>query len=408
MAALLGLNPLTSQVFKMLRQDQTEGLTPAGWLGERKMVDALRVRLGISKSEAHKKRRTAKAASNEKIRKGTEGGDLNADQANDLASADIDDEERDRLTDEDPTARQRKGRSGMKFNDSDKMWNLRLKLDHESGARVEARIGAINKRMWHQDKDLNGVDKDRTPQQRFADAATEAILEGAVLADSSGESGAKTPAPRPTPDIAVAVHFDWLKEEFTRTASATTNTGIQLTAATIRRLACDANIIPMILGSEGEILDQGRAVRTVTNGQRRALEVRDGGCVWPGCSTPPSDCDAHHVKHWADHGPTDLANLALACHTHHRLIHEGGYQLWKRTEAPGFNIYDSAGNRFGHTQTRNPFEPPGKDLPDRDRAHETHDPPEDLRQRRRRHERSSLTTIGRAVTWNEPRLFDTA
>ena len=62
MAALVGLNPLTSQVFKMLRQDQTEGLTPAGWLGERKMVDALRVRLGISKFEAHKKRRTAKAA----------------------------------------------------------------------------------------------------------------------------------------------------------------------------------------------------------------------------------------------------------------------------------------------------------------------------------------------------------
>ena len=273
----------------------------------------------------------------------------------------------------------------MKFNDSDKMWNLRLKLDPESGARVEARIGAINKRMLHQDKDLNGVNKDRTPQQRFVDAATEAILEGAVLADSSGESGAKTPAPRLTPDIAVAVHFDWLKEEFTRTASATTNTGIQLTAATIRRLACDANINSMILGSEGEILDQGRAVRTVTNGQRRALEVRDGGCVWPGCSAPPSGCDAHH-----------------------RLIHEGGYQLWKRTEAPAFNSHDSAGNRGGHTQTRNPFEPPGKDLPDRDRAHETHDPPEDLRQRRRRHERSSWTTIGRAVTWDEPRLFDTA
>jgi hypothetical protein len=75
-----------------------------------------------------------------------EDGDLNADQANDLTSADIDESER---RGEDPTARQRKRRVGTKFNDSDRMWTLRLQLDPETRARVEARIGAINRHMWH-------------------------------------------------------------------------------------------------------------------------------------------------------------------------------------------------------------------------------------------------------------------
>ena len=80
-----------------------------------------------------------------------------------------------------------------------------------------------------------------------------------------------------------------------------------------------------------EPLDVGRASRTVSPAQRRALTIRDRGCVFPGCDRPPGWCDGHHIVHWADGGPTDLANLALLCHHHHKAIHEGG---WSMARAP--------------------------------------------------------------------------
>jgi HNH endonuclease len=64
-----------------------------------------------------------------------------------------------------------------------------------------------------------------------------------------------------------------------------------------------------------------------TPAQRSALAVRDGGCVLPDCPRPLAWCEGHHLWHWADGGPTDLANLALVCRAHHRAVHEGGWQL---------------------------------------------------------------------------------
>jgi hypothetical protein len=95
-----------------------------------------------------------------------------------------------------------------------------------------------------------------------------------------------------------------------------------LSPATVRRLACEASIIPMVLGGRSEVLDQGYAERYFTRAQRRALTRRDGGCTFPGCTVPPQWCDAHHVTHWADGGPTDLANGALLCGRHHTVVHE--------------------------------------------------------------------------------------
>nr|WP_236725484.1 HNH endonuclease signature motif containing protein [Amycolatopsis orientalis] len=71
----------------------------------------------------------------------------------------------------------------------------------------------------------------------------------------------------------------------------------------------------------------GRLRRFVTPGQRRALNIRDGGCAFPGCHRPPKNCHAHHIHHWADGGPTDLRNLTLLCGFHHRLIHHGDWQV---------------------------------------------------------------------------------
>jgi hypothetical protein len=100
-----------------------------------------------------------------------------------------------------------------------------------------------------------------------------------------------------------------------------------LSAAQARRLACDAKIIPAVLGSESEVLDHGRAKRVVDPKLRRALHVRDRGCAFPGCRRPPKWTDAHHVRHWADGGPTDLDNLVLLCRQHHMLIHHSPWDV---------------------------------------------------------------------------------
>lgn len=91
--------------------------------------------------------------------------------------------------------------------------------------------------------------------------------------------------------------------------------------AVARRLACDAGVVPMVLGSRSEPLDVGRLSYTVPEGMRRALHARDRGCTFPGCARRPRRCHAHHVRHWLDGGPTELGNLALLCRHHHQLIH---------------------------------------------------------------------------------------
>jgi hypothetical protein len=105
------------------------------------------------------------------------------------------------------------------------------------------------------------------------------------------------------------------------TVVGSTQGGSLIAPETVRRLACDANVIPTVLGSRGEILDQGRSTRLATPGQLAALWLRDAGCSFPGCTTPAHWCDAHHLVHWADGGASDLTNLALLCGRHHSVVH---------------------------------------------------------------------------------------
>jgi HNH endonuclease len=88
-----------------------------------------------------------------------------------------------------------------------------------------------------------------------------------------------------------------------------------------------ARLPPTLGGAPTQPLDVGRATRVIQPAQRTALAVRDGGCVFPGCARPLSWCEAHHLWHWLDGGPTDLTNLALLCRAHHRAVHEGGWHL---------------------------------------------------------------------------------
>ncbi len=99
-----------------------------------------------------------------------------------------------------------------------------------------------------------------------------------------------------------------------------------LDAESARRIACDARIIPVILGSRSEPLDLGRASYTVPTALRRALILRDRGCAFPGCDRTHRWCHSHHIRHWADDGPTELANLVLLCGRHHRLVHHSDWE----------------------------------------------------------------------------------
>jgi hypothetical protein len=92
--------------------------------------------------------------------------------------------------------------------------------------------------------------------------------------------------------------------------------------------------------TDGTVLNVGRKTRTVPPSIRRALEARDRGCRFPGCTS--RRCDAHHVEHWIDGGPTSIANLVLLCRRHHRAVHEGGVEL-SRLDNGGISFRTSDG-----------------------------------------------------------------
>jgi hypothetical protein len=95
----------------------------------------------------------------------------------------------------------------------------------------------------------------------------------------------------------------------------------------VRRIACDAGILPIILGGASVPIDIGRARRPYTGAARTAVLLRDRGCAFPGCDRPPRWTQIHHIVHWADGGPTDRDNGVAMCSHHHRLIHHSDWTI---------------------------------------------------------------------------------
>ncbi|HML52115.1 MAG TPA: DUF222 domain-containing protein [Propionicimonas sp.] len=150
------------------------------------------------------------------------------------------------------------------------------------------------------------LDDAPTPDQRRADALI-------ALLDSVGKSAPVAGAG--TPRVLVTLSYDRLQA---RAAGAgIIADGESLSAGELRRLCCDADLIPAVLGSESEVLDVGRQYRLVTRPLRDALVLRDGGCAFPGCDVRPDSCEAHHITPWWDEGRTEISNLVLLCHHHH-------------------------------------------------------------------------------------------
>lgn len=110
----------------------------------------------------------------------------------------------------------------------------------------------------------------------------------------------------------------------------------------IRRLACDADLIPVVLGGADEILNYGRAHRLVPAALRKALIARDGGCIFPGCTVPATWTEAHHVVPWSEGGPTDAHVLTLLCSFHHHGVHSG---RWKVVPTRPGDLPDTSGRR---------------------------------------------------------------
>jgi hypothetical protein len=193
-----------------------------------------------------------------------------------------------------------------------------------------------------------GPDDRRTLGQRQAEAFKELVTQALAPTGIAAE-----PSPIPAPrehthdDLAdsaktratgrallmITMDHRWLQRQV---GHATLDSDTAISPATARRWACDAGVVPAVLGSRSEPLDLGRLSYTVSDAQRRALHLRDGGCAFPGCTRRPKRCAAHHIRHWCDGGPTDLENLTLLCQFHHTVIHHGGWTIEMRHGRPWF------------------------------------------------------------------------
>lgn len=172
-------------------------------------------------------------------------------------------------------------------------------LDAEGAALLRAVIDPLSA--------PSGPDDTRSAGQRRHDALADVCrlaLRTGGLPEHGGESA----------QVVVTTSYDGLTRQL---HAGALDIGLQLTPDTVRRLACDAAILPAVLGGAGQVLDVGRQRRLVTGPLRRALVLRDGGCAFPGCDRPPRWCAAHHIDHWADGGPTSLDNAVLLCGHHH-------------------------------------------------------------------------------------------
>jgi hypothetical protein len=124
--------------------------------------------------------------------------------------------------------------------------------------------------------------------------------------------------------VTLTMPFSWLRDGIGHGLVGAEET---ISPAEARRIACDAGIVPMVLGTRSEPLDVGRLSYAVPEGMRRALVLRDQGCAFSGCTRLPGRCHAHHIHHWADGGETCLSNLCLLCSFHHHLVHHGEWQI---------------------------------------------------------------------------------
>jgi len=231
-------------------------------------------------------------------------------------------------------ARQHRDRKACWFTRSDGMIRIEADLPPETGGVVVGVLEKASDQLWRHQDQRSTRDQYRSVAQRNADALV------AVFSGAQNKPGNK--AKRPNVDLVVHVDHQALVDGVTaagvRCHSAN---GDSLPLATVRKLACDASVIPLVMNGDGVPLDIGRKTRTTPEYLRKALIARDQGCVFPGCDYKPGWCEAHHVDYWENGGSTSLDNLVLLCSNHHHVIHQNPWQLKPDLDHPGRWIFIS-------------------------------------------------------------------
>lgn len=195
---------------------------------------------------------------------------------------------------------------------------IRGEFDPESGLQIVGRLQNTVDRLFREGS-VNG--EPRSPDQ------LRALSLCALVLDSSTNSADHISSAYARADVSVVVDLKTLQTGIHRYSVIHTGTDIDIPIDTIRRIACEAKIIPIVLGTDGVVLDVGRSNRLATRHQRRALESMHASCAVPQCTIPVAQCQPHHIAFWSLGGPTDMANLVPLCTEHHRCAHEGGWKL---------------------------------------------------------------------------------
>ena len=206
-------------------------------------------------------------------------------------------------------------RSVSRWTDREGMCHTRISLDPEADARFSAVFDAAVA------AERAKPDEGRTFDQLQADTFI-------TLVTAPAAPGARRPA-----EISVLIDLATVQHGLHETIVCETFDGQPLPPATVRRLACEGEVIPIVLGGDGRVVDVGRARRLATADQRRALRATNTTCAAPDCQVRFGDCDIHHLKEWSEGGPTNLENLVPMCSKHHHLIHEGQWRPPARAPA---------------------------------------------------------------------------
>jgi hypothetical protein len=194
----------------------------------------------------------------------------------------------------------------------DGMYAVDALLDPETGASLKAAADALAKRT--------GPEDDRTHSQRMHDAVGEIVNHALGQGTLPRRHGVK-------PHINLTTTIEGLKNEV-GAPPAELELSLPISTRTLERISCDCTMSRVLL-AESTVIDVGRATRVVSAPTMRALRVRDKGCRFPGCDRQVDWSSPHHIIHWARGGPSNVSNLTLLCHYHHRLVHEGGWQVIK-------------------------------------------------------------------------------
>jgi hypothetical protein len=211
--------------------------------------------------------------------------------------------------------------------ESEDLTEYQLLMTPEQAAALEAAIGPLSAPAPN---DETGERDLRPAGQRRVEALTE------VCRRSSSRDADESGGPDGAAGSAAAVHVtialaDLQDETGCGEVIGSSATGTILAPGVLRRIACEAELIPYVLGSASEDLDLGRVVRLFTRAQRRRLWRRDRACTYPGCGAPAAWTKAHHVLHWVDGGLSDIGNAALLCQRHHTTVHTR--RLWATVRA---------------------------------------------------------------------------